>query len=73
MLTWTPATVPVTSACTVSLLGPGAHLNLTVGPIQLEVRAATLVPCRLCLLFVSSTPFPVSHSHSTFLLRHAQM
>lgn len=73
VLTWTPATVPVTSACTVSLLGPGAHLSLTVGPIQPEVREATLMPCRLCLPFVSSTPFPVSHSHATFLLRHAQM
>lgn len=34
VLTWTPATVPVTSACTVSLLGPRAHFSLTVGPIQ---------------------------------------
>lgn len=34
VLTWTPATVPVTSACTVSLLCLRAHLSLTGDPTQ---------------------------------------
>lgn len=53
-LTWTPAIVPVTSACTVSPLHPGVLLSLPglARPCPREVVAKGSVPChRLHPLF----------------------
>lgn len=54
VLTWTPATVPVTSACTVSLLCPRAHFvtqfdSRPYPALEAVVRATILLPYRLCL------------------------
>lgn len=76
VLTWTPATVPVTSACTVSLLCPRAHLRLIA--LWAVVRAATLLPVSLQSLGAQGSLSSLAHSsllhrHTTFPLRHTQM
>lgn len=45
VLTWIPATVPVTSACTVSLLCPRGHISLPELPLPSPRGGGLAVDC----------------------------